>query len=474
MTEEDIRSLIEQAMKAGTELTEVEFKDARGGFPSDPVAQTMSAFGNTTGGLIVFGVSELADRSLEIVGTESAADLQEKTTQISLTRMSHVLRLEYHVLDFEDKTIVAVYVPECAGYTKPYYIKKYGMHRGAYVREGIIDRLMTEEEVRSYVRNAQVDDFDETCFPELSMDDLSMEKIEDILSNSALKTGRSAPQEVDVNVLKNIGILGEQDGHYFPTLAGYLIFAKDDPQNILAFERYKIRCVRYKGTSVASDILDKADILGTLDEQIDAMESFVLRNIRTSAEIVGTKRVERYEYPKEAIREIIANAVIHRDYRIKETYVQVNIFEDRIEVSSPGNLPPGVTVENIKDAQESRNRIIAARLHEMEYLEEYGRGIDITFALMDEWDLLPPIFKNSTNSFKVILPGEKLSGLNNRQIKIWNYFTEHAMATSRDISEKVLVGVPSPTVNYDLRKMIELGLIQKEGDARNTYYKACF
>lgn len=198
-----------------------------------------------------------------------------------------------------------------------------------------------------------------------------------------------------------------------------------------------------------------------------------MRNIKNSAEIVGTKRIERYEYPEKAVREILANAVIHRDYRITETYTQVNIFDDRIEVFNPGNLPPGVTVENIKDAQESRNRIIAARLNEMDYLEEYGRGIDIVFTLMSEWVLLPPIFKNSSNSFKVILPGEKLSKLNERQLKIWEYLMDQQRITRKEI-EKIIPDVPAQTIIYDLRKMKDMGLIQQKGMSSNTYYEANF
>ena len=192
------------------------------------------------------------------------------------------------------------------------------------------------------------------------------------------------------------------------------------------------------------------------------MHSFVLRNIKKSAEIVGTKRVEKYEYPEKAIREIVANAVIHRDYRITETYTQINIFEDRIEVFNPGNLPPGVTIENIKDAQVSRNRIIAARLNEMDYLEEYGRGIDIVFTKMSEWGLLPPVFKNTSNSFKVILPGRKLSQLNKRQIIIWQHLMDKRRITRKDV-ETFIPNVPQATLRSDLAKMRDIGLLRQMG-----------
>ncbi len=333
---------------------------------------------------------------------------------------------------------------------------------------------MTEEEMYDYIRNAQGDDFDSHVADGLTEADLSMDKIKRFLQKSAQKTGRDiAHGGTSADVLANIGVLKDHEGVLRPTIAGYLIFAKEPPQQKHQFERYVIRCVRYKGSGAHTDILDKADIVGTLDEQIDAMQAFILRNIPKRAEIIGTKRVEKYEYPEKAIREIIANAVIHRDYRIAETYTQVNVFEDRIEVFNPGNLPPGVTVENIKTAQMSRNKIIAARLNDMDYLEEYGRGIDIVFTKMEEWGLLPPIFKNSSNSFKVILPGERLSQLNDRQLAIWGQVMDKHRITRRDV-EALLPDVPEQTISYDLRKMRDMGLVRQAGQARNTYYEATF
>lgn len=473
MTKQQIINEIKKALQANSETDLVEFKDARGGFPKKTVRKTLSAFGNTVGGIIVFGVQEKKeDRTLEIVGDIELSKIQEDMTSLSSNEMSEVLRLEYHILDFEDKKILAVYVPECANHSKPYYFQEIGMPKGAYLRDGNTDRQITDEEMKSYVRNARVDNFDGSCANDLVKDDLSLEKVEKFLQKSAEKTGRKF-NVVDDAVLQNIGVIKKCKGILRPTIAGYLMFAEGRPQDRLQFERYKIRCVRYKGSSVASDIIDKADVGGTLDEQIDMMEAFVLRNIKNSAKIVGTKRVERYEYPQEAIREIVANAVIHRDYRITETYTQVNVFEDRIEVFNPGNLPPGVTVENIKDAQESRNRIIAARLNEMDYLEEYGRGIDIVFIKMSKWNLLPPIFKNSSNSFKVILPGEKLSQLNERQVKIWEYLIINKKITKKEAVE-ILPEISEESVKNDIRKMKEIGLIEQKGESINIYYETKF
>jgi ATP-dependent DNA helicase RecG len=474
MNQEEVKKEIEKALQLNSETNFVEFKKAKGGFPRKEVRKTLSAFGNTEGGIIVFGVEEREDKSLAAIGLEDIADLQERMTNLSTEGMNTVLRLDYFLLDIDKNTILAVYVPKCENHLKPYYIKELGLPHGAYVRDGNTDRKMTEEEMKSYVRNAQGDDFDTNCADDAILDDLSQDKLISFLKKSAEKAARDFEKNDKYGeVLENIGIVKKCEENFIPTIAGYLIFAKNRPQKKLQFQRYVIRCVRYKGSGVHTDILDSLDVDGTLDEQIDGMQSFILRNIKKSAKIVGTKRVERYEYPEKAIREIVANAVIHRDYRITETYTQVNIFEDRIEVFNPGNLPLGVTVENIKNSQMSRNKIIAARLKDLDYLEEYGRGIDIVFTKMNEWGLLPPIFKNTSNSFRVILPGENLSKLNDRQMKIWEYLMDNQKMNRKDV-EKILTDTHVKTINSDLLGMKKIGLIHQKGGSRNIYYEANF
>lgn len=475
MDESKVKQIIEEAIKLGSETSSVEFKDARGGFPRD-TWKTVSAFSHRpTGGFIVFGIKEdRPNNSIEVTGVDQVAVLQEKMSDLISTQMSVVIRSEYFPILISGKTILVVYIPECPDQFKPCYYNQVGMPNGAYVRDGNTDRKITDEEMRRFLDNAKLSRFDGTQAPDTNLDELSVAKTYDLLTRMGQRTNRDARiEEIAFDLLKNLGIADKFDGGNFPTIAGFLIFAKEKPQLKRSFSRYVVRCVKYKGSNVATDIIDKADIDGTLNEQIDTIQKFILRNIRTSVQIVGAKRVERYEYPEKAIREIVANAVIHRDYRITETYTQVNVFEDRLEIFNPGCLPPGVTVDNIRDAQVSRNEIIAARLKDFDYLEEYGRGIDIVFTETEKWGLLQPIFKNTTNSFKVILPGEKLSKLNDRQFRIWDYLVEQKRITAT-ICVELFPDISRPTINNDLSKMQELGLIHSGGASMNTYYEPNF
>jgi len=475
MNKDEARKLINEAFRYQSETSSVEFKDARGGLPKG-MWKSVSAFSHRPGGgIVVFGVVEdKNEHKLSVLGSEIIDNLQEKIGDLTNNEMSFVIRPEYYLLEKENKNLLAVYIPECPNQFKPCYYKSGGIPDGAYIRDGNTSRKITDEEMRNFIENSKKLKFDMTVAEGTSIEDLSNDKILELLVKSGKRTKRETFSEnISFELLKNLGIADIFNSLQLPTIAGFLIFSKNKPQEKQNFSRYVVRCVKYKGSNVATDIIDNIDIDGTLDCQIDDMQKFILRNIRMGAEIIGTKRVERYEYPEKAIREIIANAVIHRNYKITETYTQVNVFEDRIEVLNPGCLPPGVTIENIKDAQVSRNEIIAARLKELDYLEEYGRGIDIVFNKMREWRLLPPIFKNSTNSFKVILMGEKLSKLNNRQVKIWEYLVENKRITAKEC-ENILPDTPRQTINYDLSKMRKMGLLHSVGESIGTYYEANF
>lgn len=477
MTEQQVKDIILSALKLNSETNNIEFKDARGGFPRDTWKSISSFSHRPNGGYIVFGVKE--DRSsgktqFALVGIGDLSVIQEKMGDMCNTAMSVVIRPEYFSFEIDGTPLLAAHIPECPDQFKPCYYKSVGMPNGAFVRDGNTDRKITDEEMRRFLDNAKLSKFDASKAGSASIEDLSTEKIYDLLIRMGERTNRDTKSaDIDFELLKNLGIADDFSGTRNPTVAGFLIFSREKPQLKREFNRYKIRCVRYKGSGVATEIIDSADLDGTLDEHINEMQKFVLKNIRKGAEIIGTKRVERYEYPEKAIREIVANAVIHRDYRVTETYTQVNVFEDRIEVFNPGCLPPGVTVENIRDAQVSRNEIIAARLKDLDYLEEYGRGIDIVFNEMGEWGLLPPLFKNTTNSFKVILPGPRLSQLNLRQLKIWEYLVEAKKTSAKDC-ERILSNTPRQTINYDLSKMQGMGLIHKVGTTVDAYYEPNF
>lgn len=475
MTDSEILALVDKSRKYLSETCNLEFKDARGGIPGD-LWRPVSSFSNTPGGgIIMFGIKEDRDNnSIEITGGLDLAFLQEKIHSYIKEKMQNPGGYELKIIEYENTHLLALIIQEIQDELKPCFNKQLGLPNGACIRIGNNDRVITDIEMRTFIRNSSVFKFDKTKAVETSISLLDIEKIRNFLSQSAIKSGRfSADNTPTQELMGNIGIIDTYKDGLSPTFGGYMIFSKNEPQLLRPYSRYVIRCVRYKGTTVASPIIDKLDVSGTLDRQIDTIQKFILRNISLKATIEGSKRIDKYEYPEEAIRELIANAIVHRDYMITETYTQINIFSNRMEISNPGNLPPGVTIENIKDSQFSRNEIIAAILKDMDFLEEYGRGIDIVFSKMNEWGLLEPIFKNMSNSFRVILLGEAFKGLNNRQINIWNILQDKNKITSRECKE-LFSSVSRATIAVDLDKLESIGLIASKGSSYNTYYEPVY
>jgi ATP-dependent DNA helicase RecG len=470
MTDQEIIKKMKYGLTLSSELSDLEFKTAKSNIPND-IWRTISAFANRRGGgLVIFGVSQ---ESNTITGCSNLDLMQTKLTQYFNDKMSFVLRPEYHVIEYENKTILAVYIPECPKDYMPCYFKPIGLPNGAYIREGNTSRKITDNEFRTYVATSKEFQFDQSEAIHVSMHDLSQTKIIALLKQSEMEVKRGADNNIDDSLLQNLGIASKFENEYKPTVGGYLVFAKDIPQSKSHYERYTVRCVRFAGGDPSSEILDSLDVKGTLDLQIDEVYKFILKNIRKNAFIVGTKRMERFEYPEDAIRELIANAIIHRDYKIIETYTQIKIFNDRIEIISPGSLPPGITVDNIKDNQFSRNSMIAARLKDLHYLEEYGRGIDIVIKKMEDWILPPPLFRNLVNSFETILLGRKYAHLNYRQIKIIDSLLIKGKLTAHDC-QKILKGTPRATINKDLKDLKELSIVTSNGASVNIFYTLAF
>lgn len=134
--------------------------------------------------------------------------------------------------------------------------------------------------MRTFIRNSAVFKYDKTQAVDADVSMLDTDKIKDFLVKSATKVGRSSADNTPTEeVMRNLGIVNQFKGQVYPTFAGFMIFAKDEPQKISKYSRYLIRCVRYQGNSVATPIIDKLDIDGSLGKQIDDMHKFVLRNI---------------------------------------------------------------------------------------------------------------------------------------------------------------------------------------------------
>lgn len=327
-----------------------------------------------------------------------------------------------------------------------------------------------------------MNDFELKTCPEIRYpDDFDEEKINAFIRKTKLDLDLLPEEwlaEFGVAKLNHVGRL------VYNNLAA-VFFAKR-PRKFV-FHSY-VTCVRYKGIG-KSEILDRKDFENGLLDQIEGAEAFVKRNTRTSYVIEGFQRYDRQEYPIEAIREAIINAVSHRDYEIDNTGIFVNIYDDRIEVISPGGLPDDLTLKDVEDKSHPRNPVLVQLLHKAKIVEQVGSG----FKRMKEQMILhgssEPEFKASRMYFEVIFKGPKgdLSrvgsakvidlrklGLNERQINALNHFQKQNEFNFKEYWQFIGGKEWGDTFNKmavrDLGFLVKKGLIGKKGSRKESVY----
>ncbi len=286
-------------------------------------------------------------------------------------------------------------------------------------------------------------------------------------------------------ILIKRGCLVRHEGDLVPTNAGILLFGKDPQQFIRGSD---ITAARFAGHEMG-DVFTRQDIAGTLPQQIRRAETFLVDNLRKGVQLgANMARTEQLEYPLKAVRELVVNAVSHRDYSIWGDGIRLYLFSDRLEITSPGGLPGPVTVDNIVDERFSRNSAIVQVLSDMGFIERLGYGVDRVIALMRENDLPEPQFSETAGGFRVVLynepaedgeeDGPELFGgifrgqhVNRRQEYALDFLVNrnNARITNKDLQE-LCPDVHSETLRRDLADLVSRGILIKMGEKRGSYY----
>lgn len=190
----------------------------------------------------------------------------------------------------------------------------------------------------------------------------------------------------------------EENGCRYPTNA-LILLSSDD--NFL--ENARIKCARFKGNDIG-EFIDQKEFKGALYEQIEKVMKFAKTHINKSGKITELQRIDKYEIPLVAIKEAITNAVVHRDYSISGADIKFAIFDDRIEITSPGFLPKTLDIKDIKIGRsEIRNKLIAKVFKEIRLIEEWGTGIKRIIKSCNEAGLVEPEFIETGMFFKVVI-----------------------------------------------------------------------
>ena len=350
------------------ESKNVEFKE---NLPEKSIKYMKSvvAFANGTGGKIIFGI---ADKSREVVGFDKE-DVFKKMDAIANAvsdSCEPAIIPDISLQTIDGKTVIVAEISE--GRQRPYYIKALGREGGVYVRVAGTTRLADEYMVRELMFEGSNRYFDQALCSGLTITDEEIDALCKFMKEQAVKNAhnegqKAAIKDVGRQQLRSWGILIERDGKDYPSNA-YAILTGHGGLHVAT------QCGVFKGTTKAV-FVDRREYTGPLWEQIEEAFQFVLRNIHLGATIVGIYRQDIYEIPPDAIRELIVNAIVHRSY-IDRSSIQIAIYDDRLEITSPGRLPMGQTIERMKQGYSKiRNEALASAFEYMGYIEHWGSGI---------------------------------------------------------------------------------------------------
>lgn len=404
------------------------------------------AFANTDGGDIYVGIARdgsitgIADPESEM---EKIGNMIRDGIKPDLTAYTSIERVED-----DGKNLIRVSVTR--GLKRPYHLTDKGLKpAGVFVRHGVSSVPATDEAIRQMLRESDGTTFDK-------MRSVNQE----LTFEYAEKTFQTSQVAFDAAHKRTLGLI-DVDGYY--TNAALLL--SDQCGHI-------IRCAVYEGTG-KNKFKTRKEFSGSILKQMDDAYSFLSLNNNLRATFDGLRRIDHADYPEEAMREALVNAVVHRDYDYSGSII-INIYDDRMEFISLGGLVKGLTLADIKGGvSQPRNAVIANVFYRLELIESYGTGIQ---KIMESYAGcgIEPKFAPAPASFVVTLPNRNTAettasdpGLS-REENILRLMAKQGAVTRKDVEQ--LLGCSSFPANKALAALVEQGKIMKTGAARGTKY----
>jgi ATP-dependent DNA helicase RecG len=426
------------------------------------LAATLAAMANGRGGTLLLTL---------MAGEESIDDAVERVREAALLVHPMLILPQPRAVD---ATQIAVTVP--GDMSRVFALD------GRYLRrDGDANRPLSPRELRQLLIERGELSFEEEPVRGAAITDLDWREVEAYAAK--IGTLRETPRDL----LLRRGCLVKPDTTLIPTHAGLLLFGKD-PQRFIRSAR--ITGVRFAGVQM-SDMFTRNDLSGTLPKQIRAAETFLHDHLRRIVRLTGSmEREEAFEYPMEAARELIINAVSHRDYSISGDDIRLFLFADRLEVTNPGKLAGQVTLDNIVDERYSRNPIIVQVLSDLGFIERLGYGVDRIINLMAANGLPAPEFSETAGGFRARLynvlgskggeSGREVIAsvsdapdvlLNPRQEVALQFLRQvgHVRITNGDL-QAMFPSIHPETIRRDLADLVQKGLLLKRGAKRGSYY----
>lgn len=440
----------------GQESAKLEFKAALPA--SDKIIRTVIGFSNAKGGKLVIGVTN--EGIIEGVLEEEAHQAMEWLDHAIYEACTPPILPLIYQQRIDSKVLLVIEVSP--GTNKPYYQKSLGLSEGAFIRLGrstvkadanIIEELKWQSRGISY---------DQLPLYHSTVDDLDHAKIQFFLDHR--RSGVASP--LTDTILRSYEMIKKEHTSDYATVGGMLLFGKN-PQQFLS-EAY-ILCCHF------SDFKDREAIAsrtctGSLFEQFNAAFEFIMSRLNKSFKIEKSIREEHWEVPPIAIREVLMNAILHRNYHIRAP-IKISIYSNRIEFFSPGSLPGPIDPSELESGiTYVRNIGIAKVLWEAKYVEKMGSGFITLFKSYRKEGLMPPEVIEGTNFVKCILPrvhsDTPEQGLEEQIMGLFKISEEISIA---DVLEQFRVSRAS--AGRALQKLVENGRLSRQGKGPLIRYR---
>ncbi len=434
---------------------------------NEQIIKTVIGFCNQNGGKIIIGVNN--DQTIVGVDEQTAQQTMEYVDKsIFEATTPHIIPRVY-LQRIGEKTILIIEVS--AGMNKPYFLTSEGLERGTYIRLGRNTLRATMDIIQELQWQARGRSYDAMPLYATQCSSLDHKKIDAFFhaKGTDRKTGTAS------DTIRAYHVIAQEHGIDYPTVAGMLLFGKN-PQQFLS-EAFII-CSSFRGITGREAIATK-DCTGTLTEQFNQAYNFIVTNLNKAFSITGPRRKEVLEIPEVAIRELLINAIIHRNYHLPAP-TKIAIYDNRVEIFSPGGFPGPLDTNNLlQGLSYIRNTIIFKIFREMGYIEKLGSGFIAAFQNYAKRGLPKPEVVEGENYIKCILP--RMSNLRKQPQRSLQGIHQqpeledilHLFRTSTEIAVGDVINnlrIPRATATRRLAQLVQLNVLRSVGRGKATRY----